>query len=179
MAPAESIPAAAEASAQSAGLPQLNFAYWPGEIVWALAIFTALYFVLSAMFLPRLRAAIRKRGETIAEALAEARALRLEAEAQTKAAQAEMAEARARAHRLAAEAKARAKAEATAREAQADAALGVRLSEAEARISAARDQAMTHVREIAEATAAEIVAKLTGEAPDPKDLAGALEDVPA
>ena len=163
----------------SGGLPQFDFAQWPGEILWALIIFTALYFVLSAMFLPRLRHAIHKRASAISEALAEARALRDEAEAQAKAAQAEIAEARARAQKLAAEAKAKAKAEAAAREKEAEAHLTARLAEADARIRASRDQAMTHVRAIAEETASAMVAKLTGETPGAAEVAGALEDATA
>jgi F-type H+-transporting ATPase subunit b len=159
------VAAEAEAPASSAGLPQLNFG--------------VLYVVLSGLFLPRMRAAIRLRGETISEALAEARALRDEAEAQSKAALAELAEARARAQKVAAEAKAKAKANAAAREAEADARLNVRLAEAETRIAASRDQAMGHVAEIAATAATDMVAKLTGEAPDSKEVAGASEDATA
>ena len=165
----------AEAHA-SAGLPQFDFSYWPGQIFWALLIFAVLYLVMSTMFLPRLRHAIHKRGSVISEALAEARALRDEAEAQAKAAQAEIAEARARAQKLAAEARARAKAEAAAREKDAEAHLTTRLAEADARIRASRDQAMTHVRAIAEETASAMVAKLTGETPDAGEVGRALED---
>jgi F-type H+-transporting ATPase subunit b len=163
--------AAAEAHKASAGLPQLDFSLWPGQMVWALVIFTALYVVLAVLFLPRLRHAIHKRASAISEALAEARALRDEAEAQAKAAQAEITEARARAQKLAAEAKAKAKAQAAAREAEAEARLAGRLAESEARIRAARDQAMTHVRAIAEETASAMVTKLTGETPAPSEVA--------
>lgn len=163
MADAATTAAAAEAHG-SGGLPQFDFSLWPGQIVWALAIFAVLYFTLSVMFLPRLRRAISKRASTIAEALADARALRDEAEAQSKAAQAEIEEARQRAHKLAAESKAKAKAAAAKREADAEVALAARLGEADGRIRAARDQAMTHVKAIAEETAQAMVAKLTGQA---------------
>lgn len=165
----------AEAHA-SAGLPQFDFSYWPGQIFWALLIFAVLYFVMSTMFLPRLRHALHRRASAISEALAEARALRDEAEAQAKAAQAEIAEARARAHKLAAEARAKAKAEAAVREKEAEARLTARLADADARIRAARDQAMTHVRTVAEDTASAMVAKLTGQTPNAGEVGGALED---
>ena len=174
----QTLPANAEASG-SGGLPQFDFSLWPGQVVWALIIFAVLYVVLSTMFLPRLRHAIHKRASAISEALAEARALRDEAEAQAKAAQAEIAEARARAQKLAAEAKAKAKAEAASREKEAEAHLTARLAEADARIRASRDQAMTHVRGIAEDTASAMVAKLTGQTPGAGEVAGALEDATA
>jgi F-type H+-transporting ATPase subunit b len=173
------VAAEAEAPASSAGLPQLDFAQWPGQIVWALVIFGVLYAVLGGLFLPRMRAAIRLRGRTISEALAEARALRDEAEAQSKAALAELAEARARAQKVAIEAKAKAKAQAAAREAEADARLNLRLAEAETRIAASRDQAMGHVAEIAQTAATDMVAKLTGEAPTATEVAGAAADATA
>jgi F-type H+-transporting ATPase subunit b len=160
----------------SGGLPQFDFQQWPGQVVWALIIFAVLYFVLSTMFLPRLRHAIRQRASAISEALAEARALRDEAEAQARAAQAEIDEARARAQKLAADAKAKAKALAAAREAEAEVRLNARLAEADTRIRAARDQAMTHVRAIAEETASAMLVKLTGQSPDAKEVSGALED---
>jgi F-type H+-transporting ATPase subunit b len=169
------LPATAEASG-SGGLPQFDFSLWPGQVVWALIIFAVLYIVLSTMFLPRLRHAMRKRASAISEALAEARALRDEAEAQAKAAQAEIAQARTRAQKLAAEAKAKAKAESAAREKEAEAHLAARLADADARIRASRDQAMTHVRAIAEDTATALVAKLTGETPRAGEVSGALED---
>ncbi len=34
------------------GMPQFDLAQWPGEIVWALVIFAALYFLLARVFLP-------------------------------------------------------------------------------------------------------------------------------
>ena len=148
-------------------------------MLWALVIFAVLYVVLAVLFLPRLRHAIHQRASAISESLADARALRDEAEAQAKAAQAEIAEARARAQKLSAEAKAKAKALAAAREAEAEARLGVRLAESDARIRASRDQAMTHVRAIAEETAAAMVTKLTGETPAAQEVAGALEDASA
>ena len=171
--------AAAEGHQASAGLPQLNFDLWPGEMLWALVIFAVLYGVLALLFLPRLRHAIHQRASAISESLADARAIRDEAEAQAKAAQAEIAEARVRAQKLAADAKAKAKASAAAREAEAEKRLNERLAEADARIRASRDQAMTHVRGIAEETAAALVTKLTGETPGPQEVVGALEDASA
>lgn len=150
---------------EGSGLPQFEFATWPGQIVQFLVIFTVLLILLTGMT-GRLRKAIDRRGRTIAEALAQARALRDEAEAQSRAAEAEIAEARAQAQRTAAEAKARAKTEAAQRSAAEEARLAARLAEAEGSIRAARDQAMTHVRGIAAETAQAVVVRLTGDTPD-------------
>jgi F-type H+-transporting ATPase subunit b len=160
---------------EGGGLPQFEFEYWGGQIVWLLLIFALLYVLFSRVFVPRLRRAMDVRAETIAGAVAEARRVQAEAEAQAQAARAELAEARAAMQRTAAEAKAKAQAEAAARQAEEDARLGRRLAEAEERIRASRDQAMGSVRSIALETAQAIAEKLTGSSGGPGEIEGALD----
>jgi F-type H+-transporting ATPase subunit b len=163
-------PATAAAEHGTGGLPQFDLAQWPGQMVWAIIVFTALYFLLSRVIVPRLGGAIDAREDRIAGDIKSARALRDEAEAQSAAAEAELAQARARAHKVAADAQAAAKAQAAARQAQEDAKLAVVMGEADARIAAARGEAMNHVRVIAEETAQAMVAKLTGLPAAPAEL---------
>ncbi len=150
--------------AEEGGLPQLRTEHWPGQIVWLLIIFLVFYLLLGKLFAPRLRKVIDTRGATIAEDLANARANRDEAEAQAKEAAAETAAAHAAAKKLAAEAVARSNAEIARLQAVEDEKLNARLGEADARIRAARDEAMGHVRDIAGETASALVEKLTGKA---------------
>ncbi len=152
----------AEAAGHEGGLPQLNYADWPGQIVWLLVIFAVLYVLLSKVFLPKVGGTIEARGEKIAGDMAEARALRDQAEAEAKAAEAEVAEARAQAARTAAEAKAKSAAESAERQGALEIELNAKLAEAETRIRASRDAAMGHVRTIAVETAQVITEKLTG-----------------
>ncbi|MFN3230242.1 MAG: hypothetical protein ACK41P_10360 [Asticcacaulis sp.] len=157
------------------GLPQLQFEYWAGQIVWLLIIFTIVYLLIARMFAPRMRKAIDDRGQTIAEDLASARAMRDEAEAQRAEANLEKAKAKTEAKKLAAEAKAKAAAETAKRQAAEEASLNAKLAEADARIRSARDQAMTHVRAIAEETANSVIEKLTGDTTKGADIKAALE----
>ena len=143
-------------------MPQFEFAAWPGQIAWSLLIFLGLFLVMRARFLPRIRATLEARRGRIEGDMALARSLRDEAEAEAEVARAEMAEARARAQRTASEAKARAAAAAASRNAALEGELSVRLSAAEDRIRAARDQAMGQVSGIASETAAALTEKLTG-----------------
>ncbi|MDI7774052.1 hypothetical protein QB905_01670 [Asticcacaulis sp. EMRT-3] len=159
------------------GMPQLDMAQWPGQIVWLLVIFGVFYLLIGRIFAPRLRKVISNRGSTIAEDLANARANRDEAEAQAKQAEADIAEAHAAARRMAAESLARSNAESAAVQAEEDVKLNKRLGEAEARIRAARDEAMSHVSDIASETAAELVAKLTGKAATAAALKSAMAKV--
>jgi F-type H+-transporting ATPase subunit b len=147
-------------------MPQFDFGYWPGQIIWLLITFVVLYILLSAVILPRVRGTLDAREDRIAGDIGEARRLRDLAAADAKAAEGQIAEARARAHRTAAEAKAKAAAEARQRQTLLEAELGERLARAEVRIRASRDEAMGNVRGIAEDTAAAIVEKLTAVASD-------------
>ena len=160
-------------------MPQLDFAAWPGQIIWLLVVFAVLYVVLSRTLLPRVGATLQTRSERISGDMAEARRLRDEAEAEAEGVHAQMAEARARAQRTAAEAKAKSAAEAAVRQAALETELGGRLAEAETRIRATRDQAMGQVRGIAVDTAGVIAEKLIGRSPSSADLDQALDAVAA
>ena len=149
---------------EGGGLPQFEFEYWGGQIVWLLLIFAFLYIMLAKVFTPRLRKILDTRAATIAQAVEQARSVQAEAEAQAKAAQAEVEQARAQARQTAADAKAKAQAELAKSQAAQDEALQAQMADAEARIKAMRDSAMSNVRTIAADTAQAMVQKLTGEA---------------
>ena len=161
------------------GLPQFDLAQWPGQIVWALGVFLALYLLFAFVFVPRVSGAIEKREDKISGDFGDARKLRDEAQAQADDAVREMDEARARAHRVAGEARAAAKAESDARQADEDAKLGALLAEAERRIGVARGEAMGHVRAIAAQAAEAMVERLTGAAPTGSELEQALGEAQA
>jgi F-type H+-transporting ATPase subunit b len=148
--------------AHQAGLPQFQFEHWGGQIVWLVLIFALLYVLMSRVFVPRMRKVLDTRAQTIADAVEQARRAQDEAKAQAEAGRAEVAEARAAAQRAGAEAKARANAEAASRQAVEDERLNAKLAEAETRIRAARDKAMTNVGSIASDTAKAMIEKLTG-----------------
>lgn len=174
---AEDTTATTEHAKGEEGLPQLNTAHWPGQIIWLVIVFAVFYALIAGVFAPRLRKVIDKRGSTIAEDLANARAIRDEAEAQAREAEAETAAAHAAAKKLGQDAIARSNAEIAAAQAVEDAKLNTRLGEAEARIKAASDEAMSHVRDIASDTASALVAKLTGKAPTQAALKSAFNKV--
>ncbi len=161
----------------SGGMPQFDFAVWPGQIAWALIIFVGLYVVLSRVLLPRVKVAMDTRAAKINGDMEEARRLRDEAQAQAAAAAREIAEARSRAQRTAVEAKARSAEEAKARQGALEAELNAKIGEAETRIRASRDAAMENVRGIAADTVAAIAEKLTGVASSAEDVEAALNAV--
>lgn len=157
------------------GLPQFEFEYWGGQIVWLLLIFAVLYTLMSRVFIPRLRRVRETRAETISSAVAEARRVQDEADAQAAAARSEIEQARTRARTVAAEAKAKANAEFAARQAEADARIAEDLAAAETRIRSLRDTAMASVGEIAVETAGAMVERLTGTSVPAADLRAAAK----
>lgn len=157
------------------GLPQFEFQYWGGQIVWLLLIFIVLYTLMSRVFIPRLRRVQDTRAQTIASAVAEARRVQDEADAQAAAARAEIDQARTRARSVAAEAKAKANTEFAARQAEADARIAEEVAAAETRIRGLRDTAMASVDDIAVETAGAMVQRLTGITVSAADLRAAIK----
>ncbi len=162
-----------EAPAASGGLPQFDFQWWPGQIVWFLVMFLVVLAFVRLFAAPRVGGTIEAREGKISGDIADARRLKDEAEAAAAAAAAETAQARAAAQRVAAEARAKAQAEVAARLAEEEAKLAAKGAEAEARISKARDAAMVNVAGIAADAAGAIVGKLTGRAATSAELTAA------
>lgn len=165
--------AAAGGHESAGGLPQFDFAQWPGQIAWFLIIFFALMAFIRFFAAPKVGGTIEAREGQIASDIAEARRMKEEADAQAQAAATEAATARAQAQKVAAEARAKAQAEIAARLAEEEAKLAEKGAAAEARIASARDAAMGNVQTIAADTAGAIVAKLTGRPASAAELAGA------
>jgi F-type H+-transporting ATPase subunit b len=159
--------------AASSGLPQFDFQWWPGQIVWFLVIFLAVLAFMRLFAVPRVGGTIDAREGRISGDIAEARRMKDEAQAQAQTAAAEAAQGRAAAQRVANEARAKAQAEVAARLAEEEAKLALVGAEAEARIAKARDAAMVNVAAIASDTAALIVQKLTGRPADAAELKAA------
>jgi F-type H+-transporting ATPase subunit b len=166
--------AVAAAGQGSGGLPQFDATQWPGQMVWILIIFGVMFVLFARVFVPRVGGTITLREDRISGDIGEARRMRDQADAQAAQAAAETAQARAHAQKLALDAKARAQADAAAHEAVEQARIDETIAKAEARIVATRDQAMTHVRDIAVDTAGVIVAKLTGAAASPDEIRATL-----
>lgn len=160
--------------AQAGGLPQFDPQWWPGQIVWFLAIFLVVFLLMRSVFVPRIGGTIAARDAKIEGDIADARRLKVEADVQAQAAAAQTAQARAQAQKLAADARAEAKADISASLSAEEAKLAETTDAAEVRIRAARDEAMGNVRAIALDAAGAIVAKLTGQGPTPGEVEAAL-----
>jgi F-type H+-transporting ATPase subunit b len=168
------LPGAAHAASN---MPQMDFSN-PlnlAQVVWLVIILVALYFILANWALPGVGAVLADRAHRIQVDLDAAHAAKAEADAAIAELHAAIKAARDEAQAEVTKATDAAKAEA-ARQAEALARkLDEQLSRAEAEISAARAEAMTAIRPIATETAALLVARLTGNAPDEARLGGGIQ----
>jgi F-type H+-transporting ATPase subunit b len=163
-------------AAMAAGMPQLDFTtpLTISQVVWGAIIFGVLYITLSRTGLPRVESVLQERAIKISRDLDEARAAKASADAGMM--QADEATAKARAESQAAinaaleEAK-----KAAAQQAETlNARLEKQLQDSEAQIAQARTSAMSALRQVATETAATVVTRLTGTAPDAGRLDNAI-----
>jgi F-type H+-transporting ATPase subunit b len=164
------------AAARAEGMPQLDFTtpLTISQVVWGAIIFVVLYILLSRGGLPLVTTVLEERATKIAKDLDEARAAK--ARADTGMTEAEQATAKARAESQAAinAALEEAKNAATTQAEALNARLEKQLQDSEAQIAQARASAMSALRQVATETAATVVTRLTGAAPDPGRLDGAI-----
>jgi F-type H+-transporting ATPase subunit b len=153
--------------------PPFNAATYPGQLIWLALTFGFLYYMMAKLVVPRLSGLIEHRRVTIASDLDEAAGMRQRAEQAGAAYEASMNEARARAKAIAQETRDSLAAESEARRKALEADLNTRIAQSESTIRARTEEAMASVRGIAADTAAAIVERLTGRAPDPNVIATA------
>ncbi len=146
--------------AAEAGMPQLDFSTFPNQIFWLLVTLVVIYFVLSKIALPRISTVLAERSGTIMNDIAAAEELKLKAKEAEAAYEQALAEAKAQAQQIATETRAAIQADLDAATAKADAEISAKAAESEKAIAEIRDGAMDSVKEVAEATAKEIVAAL-------------------
>ncbi len=163
-------------AAMAEGMPQLDFKnpLTTTQVIWGAVIFVVLYIMLSRWTLPQVGRVLDQRAAAIEADLETARASKATADS----AVAEMTDATSRAR---AEAQTeinaavdQAKQAAAAQTAELDARLETQLKAAEERIAAARGAAMSALRQVATDTATTIIDRLTGSAPNPQTVEGAV-----
>jgi F-type H+-transporting ATPase subunit b len=143
-------------------MPQFDPSSFPSQFFWLAITIVALYFVMTRMAIPRLASVLEQREKMIDDDLEQAEKLKAETEAAIAAYEAALAEARAKAHdEIKAVTEAAAK-EAEAKNAEVSERVAKQIKDGEDRIAKSRDEALSHVREVAATAATDVVAKLAG-----------------
>jgi|TARA_B110000091_G_C13801795_1_gene470601 F-type H+-transporting ATPase subunit b len=162
--------AAAEAGP---GMPQLDFSTFSNQIFWLVVTLVVIYFILSRFALPRIGGALAERAGTITNDLAEAEDLKQRALEAEQAYEKALAEARAEAQQINIAMRAEIQAQLDIELAKADAEISARTAEAATALAEIRDSSVNSVKDVAKATAKEIVAAMGGKA-DVKTVTAAV-----
>ncbi len=163
-------------AAMAEGMPQLDFAnpLTLHQLIWGAVIFIAFYLLASRSALPLVASVLEERANHISRDLESAQQAKTRSDAAVAEITAATAKARADAQAAINAALDEAKATAAKQAEALSARLDKQLAEAEAQIGAARDQALRALREVATDTATTVITRLTGAAPDPTRLDGAI-----
>lgn len=163
--------------AQAAGLPQLDTATFPPQLIWLGLTFVVLYLMMSRVALPRISQVLEERQHKIDDNLKKAEALKEEAQAASEAYEKALAEARAEAHGIMLETHNRIAEEAAKKQAEVGAELEAEIQSAEARINEARDAAMAGLSAVAAEVAISAAEKVSGETLSDTDVARVVATV--
>jgi F-type H+-transporting ATPase subunit b len=159
----------------SVGMPQLDFSTFSNQIFWLVITLVVIYFILSRIALPRIGDALANRAGTITHDLAEAEDLKSQALAAEQAYEKALADARSEAQDINAAMRAEIQGQLDEELATADAQISTRTAEAAGALAEIRKSAKANVKNVAKATAKEIVAVMGGKA-DAKTITAAVTE---
>lgn len=169
--------AAAEGEHAKKGLPQLNPDSFASQIFWWAVTFGLLFWLMSKVALPRVAEVLEARQEKISNDLEKASALKAEAEGVMQAYEKALAEARGNAQKQIAASVAASDAEAARRNTELGTSLAGKTRDAEARIQAAKQEALSNLSSVAAEAALAATERLSGAVLSPDAAAAAVESV--
>jgi F-type H+-transporting ATPase subunit b len=160
-------------------MPQLDASTFPQQLFWLAVTFILLYLVMWKVVMPRIAAVLQNRQERIDDDLERAQKLRDDAAAVLETYEKTIADGRLQAQTILRDAAAAAAAEADRRQAALREKLARQTAEAEARIRAASDEAMSNIRSVAVEAAQAAVSRLGGSSVSRDDAERAVADAMA
>ncbi|MGC6516661.1 MAG: F0F1 ATP synthase subunit B' [Candidatus Puniceispirillaceae bacterium] len=146
----------------SGGLPQLDIATWPNQLLWLVVTFTILFLLMNYMVTPRIGAVLEARRDKIAGDLDKAREADAEAKEMQVTYEKALASARADASDKAQAATKAANDKAAAAEAELAKKLAKKLATAEKKLATMRDEAMANLNDVATEAAQDTIKQLVG-----------------
>ncbi len=158
-------------------MPQLDVSTFASQILWLVLTFVPLYLIVVRVALPRIGEVIEARRDKIDDDLKKAAARRDEARTVLAEYEALQAEAQAKAQALLKQAKDEMAAEAAQQHAELAAKLAEQTMAAEARINAAKAEALTNLEQAVVEVAGAATAKLLGVAPSQEEVSQAVRSI--
>jgi len=156
-------------------VPQLEVSTFVPQLFWLVITFGVLFLLMAKIGLPRVSGVIEARRKRIDDDLSRATQLKAEAEAVLAAYQQTLASARAQAQAAVKDTTDKLAAEAAERQRQVGESLAQRVASAEREITAAKQRALTELRDIAVEVARSVTEKVTGTAADSASLGIAVD----
>ena len=148
------------AQAAGAGLPQLDISTWPSQLFWLVVLFTAGYILMANVVTPRIGAVLEERRAKLDDDLGKARTASEDAARIRAEYEADLDAARSAAAETAKQAAAEAAKQAEAGDAKIAKKLAEKVAKAEAKLAAARSDAMANLNNVAAEAALAAVAQL-------------------
>ncbi len=161
--------------AHTGAFPPFESSGFLAQLIWLALAFGLLYYLMDKVALPRIQGILHDRAERLRGDLDQAQAMKTEAEAAGVAFETALREAQGKAREIAQGTRNTLAAEAETKRKALEAELNTKLAASEATIRSRTEEAMSNVRSIAGETAAAIVERLTGHAPDSASLDRALD----
>lgn len=155
--------------------PQLEFSYWPSQILWTLIALAALYFILSRTALPRVASTLEERQDTIANDLDQAAEFDRKAKEAEQAYEEALATARREAQAIAEKTRAEIAKQTEEAMAKADQQIAVKAEESATRIGEIEAEAAQRAKEVASETAQALVARFSPKPVDAGTLSAAID----
>lgn len=155
-------------------MPQFDPTFFTTQLFWLFVTFALLYVLMSTLAMPKIGAVLEERQRKIDDNLDKAAQLKAEAETAIALYEKALAESRAQAQDILRKAGDEMTKQAEERQKLLGERLAQQVKAGEARINAAKEQALTHVRDIAIDAAKAATAKLTGITQDDTQVAEAV-----
>ena len=152
------MPISAKAAGQ--GLPQLDISTWPSQLFWLVVLFTAGYILMAKVVTPRIGTVLEERRAKLDNDLGKARTASEDAARIRAEYEADLDAARSAAAETAKQAAAEAAKKAEAGDAKTAKKLAEKVAKAEAKLTAARSDAMANLNNVAAEAALAAVAQL-------------------
>lgn len=160
--PAFSAANAFAAEASEPGLPQLDVATWPSQLFWLVVLFAVGYLVMAKIVTPRIGTVLEARRSTLDGDIEKARSASTDAAKIRADYEGDLEKARSKAAEYAKQAAAEAAKKANDAEVKITQKLADKVAKAEAKISLAKDNALSNLNDVAAEAAVEAVTTLTG-----------------
>ena len=163
--------------AQAAGLPQLDIATYPPQLIWLVITFAALLTLMSRVSLPRISQVLEERQHKIEDNLKKAESYREDAAIAAKSYTKAQEEARTNAYAIIIETHKRIAMDIAEKQEELSENLEKEINVAEDRIQAAKEVAMAAIDKVATDVALNTTEKILGETLNKKDVSKVISEV--